>query len=311
LGAPTAVPMNGGMIRLPGPSRARRRAPLLVTVTTALALLAGCGPGGGVTGDIAGGGAGRGREAPAAAPSGAGAGFDLPAPVAGDSGGSPSLPESAPAAPEAASLAPSGTGDAAGNGTTAVAGASVRGATALRDNKVFVLGDSVLLATKDVLPARLPGWDVTMDAVVSRRIDAGLKVLEQRRSELGSVAVFHQCTNYSKGEGFAGKLDKALTLMHDVQRIVLVTCTNWSPGQPEANAAIAAAAARDSRITVADWAAVSGTAGFTGADKIHLLPAGVQALSALVAAQVGPSPRLDGPSVPTPPAIPAPPTPSR
>jgi hypothetical protein len=195
-----------------------------------------------------------------------------------------------------------------------VAGASVRGATALRDNKVFVLGDSVLLATKDLLPARLPGWDVTVDAVVSRRIDAGLKVLEQRKGELGSVAVVHQCTNYGKGEGFAGKLDKAMALMADVQRIVLVTCTNWSPGQPEANAAIAAVAARDPRVRVVDWAAVSGTAGYTGADKIHLLPGGVQALSALVAAQVGPSPRLTpptGPALPGRPALPTPPVPSR
>jgi hypothetical protein len=216
----------------------------------------------------------------------------------------------------AGSSGASGSSSGTGAGTTGSSGSTTSGSsgtngsaqaiTGAGDNKVFVLGDSVLLAAETMLPTQMTGWDVTVDAKVSRRMDAGITVLEQRRSEIGAVAVVHLCTNYAKGEGFAGKLDRVMELLDGVKRVVLVTCAEWSPGQPEANAVINAAPQKWSNVRVADWATIAHNAGHASADGIHLLPPGVIAISKLIADQVGPAPAFAGPSIPSMPTMPAP-----
>jgi hypothetical protein len=191
-----------------------------------------------------------------------------------------------------------------GSSASSSSGGTAEAITGAGNNKVFVLGDSVLLAAETMLPTQLPGWDVTVDAKVSRRIDAGITELQSRRSEVGAVVVVHLCTNYAKGEGFAGKLDTLMGMLDGVKRVVLVTCVEWSDGQPEANAVIAAAPQKWSNVRVADWAKVARTSGYTGSDGIHLLPPGVAAISKLIADQIGPAPALSRPSI-TVPTIPA------
>ena len=56
-------------------------------------------------------------------------------------------------------------------------------------NHVFVLGDSVLLGAANEIPASLPGWQVIVDAKVSRFLNQGIEVLQARRAEIGNAGV--------------------------------------------------------------------------------------------------------------------------
>jgi lysophospholipase L1-like esterase len=154
---------------------------------------------------------------------------------------------------------------------------------------VLIVGDSILLGAKAALPAALPGWDVTVDAVESRNISALPGVLANRGAPGGfRVVTIHLCTNYGKGGGFARSIEQTMVTLARVPRVVWVTCVEWSSGQPEANAAIRAAAIRYGNVVVADWAAVARTPGYTWSDGIHLRPEGQQAVARVVAGAVGP-----------------------
>lgn len=193
------------------------------------------------------------------------------------------------------------------------------------DNKVFVLGDSVILGAKTQIPAALTGWKVTFDAKESRFITQGIDVLKAHKADadkarataraeleqayadagkpapaaeaapslidvLGRVVVISLCTNYQAGGGFANQIDSYMTYLKGADRVVWVTCGEWSPGQVEANVAIRAAAARHPSLVVADWAAFAPTPGYTYDDGIHLKPPAQEAMAALLARAVGPAP---------------------
>jgi hypothetical protein len=201
------------------------------------------------------------------------------------------------------------------------------------DNKVFVLGDSVILGAKTQIPAALTGWKVTFDAKESRFITQGIDVLKAHKSDddkaraqaraeleqaykdagkpapppepapslvdvLGRVVVVSLCTNYQAGGGFGNQIDSYMTYLKGVDRVVWVTCGEWSPGQTEANAAVRAAAGRYPNLVIADWAAFSPTPGYTYDDGIHLKPPAQEEMAALLARAVGPAP-TPKPAAPT------------
>jgi len=188
-----------------------------------------------------------------------------------------------------------------------------------------VLGDSVILGSKTQIPKELFGWDVTFDAKESRFISAGLDVLKAHKSDfdhlrglaradleqaykdagkpppkedpapsvidvLGRVIVISLCTNYQAGGGFAKYIDSYMDYLRGADRVVWVTCAEWSPGQVEANAAIRAGATRYPNIVIADWAIFSPTPGYTYDDHIHLREPGQDEMAKVVALAAGPAP---------------------
>ena len=194
------------------------------------------------------------------------------------------------------------------------------------DNRVLVLGDSVILGAATDVPRELLGWNVAFDAVESRFINNSVAVLRQHKADvdglraldrakveqayadagkepppapkpltlteaIGRVVVIHLCTNYAAGGGFASYIDSFMAAADGVERVVWVTCGEWSPGQTEANDAIRTAAAADPRIVVADWARYASGPGYTYEDGIHLTETGRAELAKLVAAAVGPAPQ--------------------
>lgn len=196
-------------------------------------------------------------------------------------------------------------------------------------NKVFVLGDSVILGAEANLPGALKGWDLTFDAKESRFIFKGLDELKSKVAEankkhdddqtqaeqrardagqpppkatpdptpataLGRVVVIHLCTNYEATGAFAGWIDQYMNYLKDVDRVVWVTCVEWSNGQIEANKAMHAAEGKYPNIVVADWAPYARTPGYAYNDGIHLQGPGRQALADLVARAVGPVPAPAG-----------------
>jgi len=180
------------------------------------------------------------------------------------------------------------------------------------DGTVYAIGDSVLLGTESYLRSTLGGWDLRLDARVSRRWPEGLDILRQNQASVGQVVVFCLGHNYGGG-GFAQSyVDEAVALSARAQRIVFVTQTEWTPAQAEVNRAIYAAAARDPRIVVAPWAeTIKANPGFL-VDNVHPNRGGATALANLIAVMVGPAPARTGVSPPKPVILPIPndPTPT-
>lgn len=209
------------------------------------------------------------------------------------------------------------------------------------DDRVLVVGDSVILGAATDIPRELVGWNVTFDARESRFVNNGVAVLQQRRADvdglraldratveqayadagkppppapaplsvagaLGRVVVIHLCTNYQAGGGFASYIESFMDYLDGVERVVWVTCGEWSPGQTEANEAIRAAASDHPTIVVADWGRYASGPGYTYDDGIHLTEIGRAELAALVARAVGPAPQPLPSPAPT--TLPAPTT---
>lgn len=160
------------------------------------------------------------------------------------------------------------------------------------NNHVYVIGDSVLLGTKETLPAALSGWRVTMDCVGSRRLPQAIQVLKANRHHLGAVVVIQMGNNYIPGEdgSFASQIDKAMHVMRDVRRVVWVTVAEKWPSRVMINKAIRKAADRWPTIRVADWAPVVASHPSYAGDMLHLSPSGRVAISRLIARKVGPAP---------------------
>lgn len=194
------------------------------------------------------------------------------------------------------------------------------------DNRVFVLADSVLLGAKAEIPTALKGWKSTIDAAESRFITQGVAemqskvaAIDRERSALydeavaaneaagqplppepvkatlaealGRVVVVSLCTNYEAGGGFATYITRYMDTLKGFDRVVWVTCAEWSDGQVEANNAIREAAPTYKNYVVADWALYADRPGYTYQDGIHLDGPGRKAAAELLALAVGPAPK--------------------
>ncbi|MEZ5144724.1 MAG: hypothetical protein R2726_19750 [Acidimicrobiales bacterium] len=174
------------------------------------------------------------------------------------------------------------------------------------DGTVYAVGDSVLLGTQRYLGATLGGWDLRVDARVSRRWPEGLDVLRQNQASVGQVVVFCLGHNYGGG-GFAQSyVDEAIALSARAQRIVFITQTEWTPAQAEVNRAIYAAAARNPKVVVAPWAETVRANPQFLVDNVHPNTGGAIALANLVAVMVGPAPPRTGVAPPRPNILPIP-----
>lgn len=160
------------------------------------------------------------------------------------------------------------------------------------DNRVYVVGDSVLLGTTTTLPAALRGWRVTMDCVGSRRLTQAIPLLQSVRSRLGAVVVIQMGNNYIAGEDgtFAAQIDRAMNVLAGVRRVVWVTVAEKWPSRVAINRAIRAAASRWPSIRVADWAPLVAAHPTYAYDMLHLTPSGRLAMSRLIAGVVGAAP---------------------
>jgi hypothetical protein len=165
------------------------------------------------------------------------------------------------------------------------------------DGTVYAVGDSVLLGTEDYLSQTVGGWDLRLDARVSRRFPEGLDLIEANRDRLGQAVVICLGHNYGGGGYVYGYLDELMSQLRNVERVVFVTVAEWSPAQPEVNRAIRALPAFYPNVVVADWSAVSAAnPPFLVSDGVHLSRSGNIALANLIAVMLGPANR-DGTTV--------------
>jgi hypothetical protein len=172
----------------------------------------------------------------------------------------------------------------------------------------LAVGDSVMLGARDELLA-IPGWSVTVDAVVCRQatrhvpgpkkcagetfpdgIPSGLEGLRQARAAgtLGQVVVLSLGSN----EGITGpQFEQLMVELAQVPRVVWMTTTVRR--QQATNAVLRAGVRRHRNAVLVDWAAFSRGKPWFGKDGIHLNPAGRAAFAGLVARSLhaGPSPK--------------------
>jgi hypothetical protein len=151
---------------------------------------------------------------------------------------------------------------------------------------VYVLGDSVTLGAQATIPPALDGWEVTFDARQNRRVEEGAAIVEGLGGRMGRVFVVHLCTNWGGGN-YRATADRIMGALHDVQRVVWVTCTPWNRGVGGANAVIRDLPNTYPQVVVAHWDAISGSGGFTYSDGLHLRPGGAAALASLIDFMVG------------------------
>ena len=175
---------------------------------------------------------------------------------------------------------------------------------------MYAVGDSVLLGTEPYLRSTLAGWDVRLDARVSRGVPEGFQLVRMNEDRIGDVLVLVLGHNYG-GPGFTGWLDGLLGELDDVQRIVLVTVAEWSPAQREVNAAIRRSPEDHPNVVVADWAAVLAANPQFLRDHVHPSRSGATALANLITVMVGPAPARDGVVPPRPRLLPIPDEPVR
>jgi hypothetical protein len=172
------------------------------------------------------------------------------------------------------------------------------------DNRVFMVGDSVMkamtLGNPDALDYSVGalGWDVTVDAVVGRFTDQGLRVLEKRPDEIHQVVVLMLGNNYNGDEqNFRDLISQIRDTLADTRKIVMFTVPEYEPKQKEVNAVLREAAAEDPRFVLIDWEAITRTIkGVLSGDGIHPTEYGAQVLAQLIGNALGKAPGA-GPDV--------------
>lgn len=156
-------------------------------------------------------------------------------------------------------------------------------------NSVYVLGDSVFLGTTRTIPAALPDWLVTYDAIGSRRLSQSIEHLVEQRGRIGEAVVIHLGNNYIVGErgDFGTQIEEAMNVLSSVPRVIWVTVAEVSPTRVAINEAIRAAGERWPNVTVLDWAPVVGSDPDFTWDGIHLTNPGRRAMGEAVAQALG------------------------
>jgi hypothetical protein len=177
-----------------------------------------------------------------------------------------------------------------------------------------VITDSVMLGTKHVLPAALPGWRVDYRGRVSLRLPTATGELRSGHKPVGSVVVVGLGYNSSWQKNrqnydlWAAQLDKqaddmlAALAALGAKKIVWVTLrevsvdnvpasARWQQRErtwyfPYVNERLHAFVQRHPEVTLADWAAVSNRPGLTF-DAIHLRPEGAALMAETVKAAIG------------------------
>ena len=175
------------------------------------------------------------------------------------------------------------------------AGASATG------NRILLIGDSILASTSrrytnDTCLALVPlGWQVEVEAEVSRPIAFADTVLDSRLKAGWNAAVIFLGTNYGNDEkDYLRRLNDAITRLGDIP-IVLVTVTEHDTEVHEVNDTIRAIVDVYPNLSIVDWQQIT-TAYPTllNEDGIHPTPDGRKVLAEAIANRLGPAPTQPG-----------------
>ncbi len=168
-------------------------------------------------------------------------------------------------------------------------------------NRVLMIGDSILASTSSrytglmcavLVPA---GWEVLVEAEVSRAIDFARTVQQARLAEGWDVGLIALGTNYGGDpEAYLRALDRAVAAFGDVP-VVVVNVTQRDDRMRQVNEAIGAVAVLHPNVSVVDWRlATYRDPALLIPDRIHPSDAGREALVAMIAEVLGEAPQGEG-----------------
>lgn len=149
-----------------------------------------------------------------------------------------------------------------------------------RASRVYALGDSVMLGAARHL--KVPGAQMTIDAMVGRQASAALDVLEQFKEsgERPEVVLIHIGNNGTFREP---QFDAMMRLLKNVPRVVFVNTKVPRRWQDPNNAVLSAGAKKYSRVVLVDWLSYSkGHPEWFRSDGYHLQPDGAEAYASLL-----------------------------
>jgi hypothetical protein len=174
--------------------------------------------------------------------------------------GSIDVPDTGGAAPE----------PAPGGGTVTIPAPAAGGRGTL-----VMIGDSLALGMKQLLPAALPGWRVTIDARIGRPLTEGMQILERTRLPRGAVLAMGLFTNNDPWR--LPELRAAVA--RSLQRAGPDGCVIWATisappingvSYAKANALLNALGAQDARLRIVPWAEqVAATPQILIRDRVH------------------------------------------
>jgi hypothetical protein len=156
------------------------------------------------------------------------------------------------------------------------------------DNRVFIVGDSVMQGAAPYLGDLLDGWSIIADTRVGRFIDEANRVIEKRHGDIGQIAVLNLGNNYNGDRAaFARQVDVALGQLAAVPHVIWIDVAEFEDDRAEVNDTLHAAARTHPNLTVVDWNSWwEKDRSLTGADHLHLTPKGAEAYASLVASAV-------------------------
>jgi peptidoglycan/LPS O-acetylase OafA/YrhL len=147
--------------------------------------------------------------------------------------------------------------------------------------RVFALGDSVMLGAAPSMTAAIPNLEV--DAAVSRQVSGGIDVLAARRDAgtLGDVVIIHLGTN---GTFTSGQFDDMMGILSGVQRVVFVNLKVPRDWEGQDNSVIADGVSRYANAVLVDWHDTGDAhPEFFWDDEIHLRPEGADYYAQMIA----------------------------
>ena len=177
---------------------------------------------------------------------------------------------------------------------------------AVTDNRLFLLGDSILGSivpqyTDEAREQLRPlGWRVTIDAVQNRTTAEGIAVIRAKRAQIGQVVVIQLGNNWDgDADRFGRQIDEIMSLLADVPLVVFMTINEFKPQQAKVNEVLGLKSFTHPRMRLIDWnAVVRANPGYLVSDRLHVNEAGAQALARVIAQAVGPAPGVDPATVP-------------
>ncbi|MEE9416273.1 MAG: hypothetical protein V3V01_13400 [Acidimicrobiales bacterium] len=151
-----------------------------------------------------------------------------------------------------------------------------------RTRSLFVVADSIVLGAAQEIPNSMPpGWEVVVDAKVSRSTTAGLDIVRAHRGAIDDTLVIGLGANDGGTPAvFRPRVEALLAEVADVPHVFWIEIAEVRSYYPGANAVVREAAARYDNVSIIQWSELAlANPALTVADGLHLTGSGRQAMA--------------------------------